>query len=54
MTIVLVGATGMIGQGALRECLRDPGISSVVAVGRSATGQVHAKLRETARRQPTG
>ena len=30
----------------LRECLLDPGIESVLAVGRSPTGQRHAKLRE--------
>lgn len=46
MKIVLFGATGMIGRGALRECLLDPGVTAVVAVGRSATGQQHAKLRE--------
>ena len=36
----------MVGQGVLRECLLDPGIESVLAVGRSPTGQRHAKLRE--------
>ena len=36
----------MIGQGVLRECLLDPGVESVLAVGRSPTGQTNAKLRE--------
>src|SRR6202020_779806 len=46
MKVILFGATGMVGQGVLRECLLDPGIESVLAVGRSATGQSNAKLRE--------
>jgi uncharacterized protein YbjT (DUF2867 family) len=44
--IILFGATGMVGQGALRECLLDPEVTGVLAVGRGATGQQHAKLRE--------
>ena len=35
----------MIGQGVLRECLLDPDIERVVAVGRSAVGNVHPKLK---------
>ena len=46
MRVILFGATGMVGQGVLRECLLDPGIESVLVVGRSTTGQRHAKLRE--------
>jgi len=46
MRVVLFGATGMVGQGVLRECLLDPEIESVLAVGRSPTGQRHAKLHE--------
>ncbi|MBI5517536.1 MAG: NAD-dependent epimerase/dehydratase family protein [Deltaproteobacteria bacterium] len=46
MKIILFGATGMVGQGVLRECLLDPGVERVLAVGRSGTGQPHDKLRE--------
>jgi len=46
MKIVLFGATGMVGQGVLRECLLDPNVEQVLSIGRSATGQHHAKLRE--------
>ena len=46
MKVILFGATGMVGQGVLRECLLDPGVESVLAVGRSPTGQRNAKLRE--------
>src|SRR5882762_310737 len=46
MKVILFGATGMVGQGVLRECLIDPGVESVLAVGRSPTGQGDPKLRE--------
>lgn len=46
MKVLLFGATGMVGQGVLRECLLDPEVEQVLAVGRTATGQQHAKLRE--------
>jgi uncharacterized protein YbjT (DUF2867 family) len=46
MKVILFGATGMVGQGVLRECLLDAGVESVLAVGRSPTGQRHARLRE--------
>ncbi|GAC1606372.1 MAG: epimerase [Myxococcales bacterium] len=49
MKVVLFGATGMVGQGALRECLLDPDVEGVLAVGRSATGRSHPKLRELVR-----
>lgn len=46
MRIVLFGATGMVGQGVLRECLRDPAVTAVLAIGRSSTGVQHPALRE--------
>jgi uncharacterized protein YbjT (DUF2867 family) len=46
MKVILFGATGMVGQGVLRECLLDADVESVLAIGRSPTGQRHAKLRE--------
>lgn len=46
MKVIIFGATGMIGQGVLRECLLDPQIAQVTLVGRNATGQQHPKLRE--------
>lgn len=49
MNVLLFGATGMVGQGVLRECLLDPDVRLVQAVGRTATGAQHAKLREIVR-----
>ena len=43
MKVILLGATGMVGQGVLRECLLDPEVEKVVAIGRNATAQRHAK-----------
>jgi uncharacterized protein YbjT (DUF2867 family) len=53
MKVILFGATGMVGQGVLRECLLDASVESVLAVGRSPTGQQHAKLREIVHRDFT-
>jgi uncharacterized protein YbjT (DUF2867 family) len=47
--IILFGATGMVGQGVLRECLLDAEIEGVLAIGRTATGRTHEKLREIVR-----
>ncbi len=46
MNVLLFGATGMVGQGALRECRLDPEVRQVLTVGRRVTGQRHQKLRE--------
>jgi uncharacterized protein YbjT (DUF2867 family) len=46
MKVIIFGATGMVGQGVLRESLMDPGIERVLVVGRSATGLRNAKLDE--------
>jgi uncharacterized protein YbjT (DUF2867 family) len=46
MNVLLFGASGMVGQGVLRECLLDPRVGQVLVVGRSSLGQQHAKLRE--------
>jgi len=46
MKVVIFGATGMVGQGVLRECLLAPDVEEVVAVIRTPTGLRHPKLRE--------
>ena len=47
MKVLLFGATGMVGQGVLRECLAAPDVELVRTVGRTATGVAAPKLRET-------
>ena len=46
MNVLIFGATGMVGQGVLRECLLDPNVQMVQAIGRTATGVQHPKLRD--------
>jgi uncharacterized protein YbjT (DUF2867 family) len=49
MRVILFGATGMVGQGVLRECLLDPEVETVLSLVRAPTAQRHAKLRELVR-----
>jgi uncharacterized protein YbjT (DUF2867 family) len=46
MKVLLFGASGMVGQGVLRECLLDSDVTSVVTVVRKPTGRQHKKLKE--------
>ena len=46
MRIVIFGSSGMVGQGALRECLGDREVGQVLSVVRAPTGTTHEKLRE--------
>jgi uncharacterized protein YbjT (DUF2867 family) len=50
MKVILFGATGMVGQGVLRECLLAPDVQGVLTIGRSVTGQQNAKLQEIAQK----
>ncbi|WP_327302742.1 epimerase [Streptomyces sp. NBC_01298] len=53
MNVILFGATGMIGRGVLRECLRDESVDGVLAVGRSPLAVSHPKLSQLVRADPT-
>jgi uncharacterized protein YbjT (DUF2867 family) len=53
MKVIVFGATGMVGQGVLRECLLDPGVDRVLVVGRTPTGQRNDKLEELIHRDFT-
>ncbi|WP_434666089.1 epimerase [Paraburkholderia sp. A3BS-1L] len=44
MKVILFGASGMVGQGVLRECLLDPNVEAVLVIGRSRLTQEHPKL----------
>ena len=46
MRVIVFGATGMVGQGVLRECLNDDRVTAVLVVGRSPVRVEHAKLRQ--------
>ncbi|WP_433826365.1 epimerase [Actinoplanes sp. CA-015351] len=46
MRVIVFGATGMVGQGVLRESLLAPDVTEVLVVTRTPTGVHHPKLRE--------
>ncbi|NOK32251.1 hypothetical protein D7W79_28370 [Corallococcus exercitus] len=46
MKLILLGASGMVGEGALREALAAPEVESVLSIGRRPCGVEHPKLRE--------
>ena len=46
MQVMVFGATGMVGGGALLACLEDPDVENVLAVGRRPVGVDHPKLEE--------
>ncbi len=43
---IIFGATGMVGEGVLHECLKDAGVESVLVIGRRPCGVKHEKLKE--------
>jgi uncharacterized protein YbjT (DUF2867 family) len=43
---IITGATGMVGEGVLIECLDHPDVERIVVVNRKPGGVSHAKLRE--------
>jgi uncharacterized protein YbjT (DUF2867 family) len=46
---MLFGGSGMVGQGVLRECLLDPSVEAVLAVGRRPIGPSSPRLTEILR-----
>src|ERR1700674_5060521 len=43
---ILTGATGMVGEGVLLECLNHPDVEQVLVINRKPGGGSHPKLRE--------
>ena len=46
LNLVVTGATGMVGEGVLHECLKHPSVKKVLFVGRKSCGVSHEKLSE--------
>lgn len=46
MRVVLFGASGMVGQGVLRECLERPEVEAILSIVRQPTGQTDPRLTE--------
>ncbi|MBD0368181.1 MAG: NAD-dependent epimerase/dehydratase family protein [Flavisolibacter sp.] len=43
---IITGATGMVGEGVLLECLSHPNVEQVLVINRKPVGVSHPKLRE--------
>ena len=46
MKIILTGATGMVGEGVLFECLENPDVSEILLLSRKASAVTHPKVQE--------
>lgn len=44
MNVIILGASGMVGQGVLHECLADPAVQKVVSLSRNSLADQHPKL----------
>jgi hypothetical protein len=46
LRVIVIGATGMVGEGVLHECLQHNNVEQVLVVGRKSCGIQHPKLKE--------
>ncbi|CAM3111781.1 epimerase [Chryseobacterium flavum] len=46
LKIIITGATGMVGEGVLMECLGNPNVSEILSISRKSSGKKHPKLKE--------
>ncbi|WP_266364323.1 NAD-dependent epimerase/dehydratase family protein [Tellurirhabdus rosea] len=44
--VIITGATGMVGEGVMLECLAHPAVTEVLLLGRRPNGTTHPKLKE--------
>ncbi|MBL8994518.1 MAG: epimerase [Spirochaetia bacterium] len=46
LKVIVTGATGMVGEGVLHECLNHPDVEKVLIINRKPLGLTHPKLKE--------
>ncbi len=46
LKVIITGATGMVGEGVLFECLQNPKVKSVLMINRRSYEITHSKLKE--------
>lgn len=44
--VIITGATGMVGEGVMHECLQHPAVEAVLVINRKPMGVAHPKLKE--------
>ena len=46
LNVIITGATGMVGEGVLLECMENPEVESILIVTRKPSGMSHPKIKE--------
>jgi len=46
INVIITGATGMVGEGVLHECISDPGIATIILLNRRSSGVNNPKVKE--------
>jgi uncharacterized protein YbjT (DUF2867 family) len=46
LRVIITGATGMVGEGVLSECLSSEAVEQILVINRKPCGYTHAKLKE--------
>ncbi|HQQ83582.1 MAG TPA: epimerase, partial [Cyclobacteriaceae bacterium] len=46
LSVIITGASGMVGEGVLHECLNHAAIDRVLVIGRRPCGTTHPKMKE--------
>ena len=44
--VIITGATGMVGEGVLQECLQNPQVEQILLINRKPSGYQHPKIKE--------
>ena len=46
LRVIITGASGMVGEGVMYECLQREDVTEILVVGRRSCGHTHSKLKE--------
>jgi putative NADH-flavin reductase len=46
LNVIITGATGMVGEGVLHECIQHPDVENILIITRKSTGYIHPKIKE--------
>jgi len=46
LKVIITGATGMVGEGVLQECIANPHVEKILLINRKPSGYVNAKIEE--------
>lgn len=46
LKVIITGATGMVGEGVMQECIANPKVEKILLINRKTTGVVHPKVTE--------